>query len=72
MVRDFDFLYVGGIKYRVRFTTTTTIFSVFSIYSVVTKIYRCENKDITNSPRAVHTCDTLRKHCTKKKKEKRK
>ena len=54
MVRDFDFLYVGGIKYRVRVTTTTTIFSVFSIYSVVTKIYKYENKDITYSPRAVY------------------
>ena len=53
MVRDFDFLYVGGIKCRVRFTTTT-IFSVFSIYSVVTKIYKYENKDITYSPRAVY------------------
>ena len=53
MVRDFDFLYVGGIKYRVR-VTTTTIFSVFSIYSVVTKIYKYENKDITYSPRAVY------------------
>ena len=53
MVRDFDFPYVGGIKHRVRFTTTT-IFSVFSIYSVVTKIYKYENKDITYSPRAVY------------------
>ena len=30
-------------------------------------IYNCENKDITNSPRAVHTCDTLRKNYIKKK-----
>ena len=37
---------------------TTTIFS-FIIYSVVSKIYKCENKDITNSPRAAHMCDTL-------------
>ena len=30
-------------------TTTTTIFSVFTIYSVVTKIYKCQNKDITKT-----------------------
>ena len=46
-------------------TTTTTnnnIYSVFSIYSAVTEIYKCENKDITNSPRTVQISDALRRN----------